>query len=50
MIATELSRNPTPSQVVDEALSPKRAAVTMAALSHGTASGNPTKLINKPMK
>ena len=48
MIARELSRNPTPSQVVVEVPSSKRAAVTMTAnaTSHGTASGNPTKLIN----
>jgi hypothetical protein len=46
MIARELSRNSTLSQVVDEAPSPKRAAVTMTAISQETASGNPTKLNN----
>jgi hypothetical protein len=38
------------SPVTVEAQSLKRPAVTMTDTSHGTASGNPTKLINKPMK
>ena len=39
---------PTPSPVVVDAPSFKVPAVTMTAISHGTASGNPTKLINQP--